>query len=72
MSSIPVDLFNLSRLIACATSEMCIGSRKHRGASVSESFSARVSHVLSTLPITHQLICFLDKRFLLLIRVTES
>ena len=33
MSWISVDLFNSSRLIACATSKMCIGSVKHRGAS---------------------------------------
>ena len=52
MSLIPVDLFNLSRLIACATSEMSIGSVKHRGASAWVSFSARFSPVLSTFPIT--------------------
>ena len=52
ISSIPVDLFNLSRLIACATSEMSIGSVKHRGASAWVSFSATVSPALSTFPIT--------------------
>ena len=54
MSSIHlrVDLFYFKRLIACATSERCTGSVKHRGASAWESFTGWFSQIFSTFPFT--------------------